>query len=127
MLQLSPHTRIHVCVDPVDFRRGIDGLAHHCRRHLMSDPFSGQLFLFINKRRTSIKMLFYDSQGFWLCQKRLSQGRFKWWPGAEDATKVALDIRELQVLLWNGNPERVQFSPEWKNIEKEVYKKVSNC
>ncbi len=126
MLQLSPHTRIFVCVKPVDFRKGIDGLAAHCKRVLSSDPFSGQLFLFTNRRRTAIKMLFYDSQGFWMCQKRLSEGRFNWWPKNEDGSKIALDIRELTVLLWNGNPKGAHFSPEWKNVEKEVYKKAMN-
>ncbi len=126
MLQISAHTRIYVCVKPVDFRRGIDGLAAHCRRELMSDPFGGQLFLFTNRRRSAIKMLFYDSQGFWLCQKRLSKGRFEWWPTNENVSKTALDMSQLHVLLWNGNPERVQFSPKWKNVEKELPKQAIN-
>ena len=80
MIQLTPHMRIILAVDPADFRKGIDGLAQLCRSVLESDPFSGYLFVFMNKRKTAIKMLVYDGQGFWLFQKRLSRGRFKWWP-----------------------------------------------
>jgi transposase len=80
MIQLTPHMRIILSVEPVDFRKGIDGLSGICRIVLKTDPFSGYLFVFMNKRKTAIKMLVYDGQGFWLCQKRLSKGRFKWWP-----------------------------------------------
>jgi len=67
---------IWLAVDAVDFRRGIDGLARLCQEVLKADPFSGTLFVFRNKRGTSIKVINYDGQGFWLCQKRLSRGVF---------------------------------------------------
>lgn len=78
MLQLTPHMRLLVCVDPVDFRKGIDGLVRICRDELAEDPFRGTLFVFRNRRATAVKVLAYDGQGFWLCQKRLSTGRFGW-------------------------------------------------
>ena len=74
MLQLSPQLRILVAVNAVDFRKGIDGLAQICRAHLQEDPFSGALFVFRSRQGSSLKILFYDGQGFWLCQKRLSEG-----------------------------------------------------
>ena len=67
MIQLTPHMRILVAVEPIDFRAGIDGLAGACRRRLDADPFSGALFVFGNRARTAIKILVYDGQGFWLC------------------------------------------------------------
>jgi len=76
MIQVAPQMRILVAVEPVDFRRGIDGLAKVCREVLGADPFSGGLFVFRNRRRTAIKILVYDSQGFWLCHKRWSRGHF---------------------------------------------------
>ena len=71
MIQITPHMRILVAVEPVDFRAGIDGLAAACRKHLLADPFSGGVFVFGNRARTGIKILVYDGQGFWLCHKRL--------------------------------------------------------
>ena len=77
MIQISPQMRILACTKPVDFRKGIDGLAHICRQVLEADPFSGTVFVFCNRRKTALKLLCYDGQGFWLCQKRLSSGALK--------------------------------------------------
>ena len=71
MIQVTPQMRIRVAVEPADFRKGIDGLARLCREALGSDPFSGSVFVFGNKSRKAVKILVYDGQGFWLCQKRL--------------------------------------------------------
>ena len=60
MIQVTPHMKILFAVDPVDFRKGIDGLAATCRKFLKSDPLSGCLFVFRNKRGTAIKILVYD-------------------------------------------------------------------
>jgi transposase len=68
MIQIVPQMRILVAVAPVDFRKGIDGLARICKEALEADAFSGGLFVFRNRRRTAVKILAYDSQGFWLCQ-----------------------------------------------------------
>jgi transposase len=116
MIQLTPHMRIILAVKPADFRKGIDGLAQICRSVLRSDPFSGYLFVFLNKRKTAIKMLLYDGQGFWLFQKRLSKGRFKWWPNKNDKAGVNLFVHELQLLIWNGDPGSAQTAPFWKKI-----------
>ena len=116
MIQLTPHMRIILAVDPADFRKGIDGLAQLCRSVLESDPFSGYLFVFMNKRKTAIKMLVYDGQGFWLFQKRLSKGRFKWWPNKKDKNSISLFVHELQLLIWNGDPESAKTAPFWKKI-----------
>jgi transposase len=75
MLQITPQMRILVAVEAVDFRKGIDSLAELCRAKLNADPFSGCLFVFRSRRATSIKVLVYDGQGFWLATKRLSKGR----------------------------------------------------
>jgi len=72
--------------------------AAQCRAALAEDPFSGAVFVFRNRQRTAVKVLVYDGQGFWLCHKRLSQGRFGWWP---TASQVAAPLRAhgLRVLL----------------------------
>ena len=84
MIQITPHMRILVAVEPIDFRAGIDGLLNHCRKLLWADSFSGVLFVFGNRARTALKVLVYDGQGFWMCHKRLSTGKFTWWPAGHE-------------------------------------------
>lgn len=115
MLQVTPHIRILVCMKPVDFRKGIDGIAGVCRNHLKQDPHGGTLFLFRNRARCSIRILIYDGQGFWLCIKRLSKGKFHWWP---ESTSEAVTIQswDLQTLLGNGNPSLAAFAEDWYKL-----------
>ncbi|MCA9173441.1 MAG: IS66 family insertion sequence element accessory protein TnpB [Planctomycetales bacterium] len=115
MIQLTPHMRIWVCIEPVDFRKGIDGLARLCLEQLEQDPFSGYVFAFRNRRATAIKVLVYDGQGFWLCQKRISQGKFHWWPRGEAAAHE-IAANQLQILICAGNPERVDTPPDWRPL-----------
>jgi transposase len=114
MIQIAPQMRILLAVDPVDFRSGIDRLCSVCRHRLQKDPLSGCLFVFTNRKRTAIRILAYDGQGFWLCHKRLSQGRFRWWP--EGKVSTALAAHELQVLLWNGDPRNSKVPSPWREI-----------
>jgi transposase len=120
MIQLTPHMRILVAVEPADFRRGIDGLARLCRQELKSDPFSGTVFVFRNRRATAVKLLISDGQGFWLAQKRLSTGRFRFWPtsGSEGAT--TLEAHQLQLLLSAGDPRAAATAaPPWRAVKVE--------
>lgn len=116
MISITAHMRILLAVEPADFRKGIDGLARLCRTALKSDPFSGAVFVFRNKKATALKILIYDGQGFWLCQKRLSKGRFDWWPCNVSTALSPLDAHELQLLLWNGDPTGAAVAPHWKKI-----------
>lgn len=116
MLQLSAQSRIFLALEAADFRKGIDGLCALCRQRLGEDPLGGAIFVFRNRRGTSLKLLCYDGQGFWLCQKRLSQGRLKWWPSSSAQAQLGLSARELQVLLWNGNPERLELAEDWRRV-----------
>ena len=122
MIQITPQMRIVVAVEPIDFRKGIDGLAHVCKDVLRHDPFGGWVFVFRNRPATALKVLVYDGQGFWLCHKRLSSGRFRWWPTAGTAAEQAspgartLAAHQLQVLLSAGNPEATQAAPAWRPV-----------
>lgn len=115
MIQIAPQMRILLAVEPVDFRRGIDGLAAVCREALKVDPLSGAVFVFRNRSAKALKLLLYDGQGFWLCQKRLSSGRFHWWPESREDSKQ-LQVHELQLLLWNGDPDRAGAQPAWRPV-----------
>lgn len=116
MMQLLPQMKILVCVEPVDFRAGIDGLGRICRQQLSSDPFCGTVFVFRSRSGTGIKLLAYDGQGFWLCQKRLSAGRFRYWPASSGAVKAELLAHELGVLLAGGNPSATEAAPQWRPL-----------
>ena len=114
MIQITPQMRILVAIEPVDGRKGIDSLARLCQDKLQADPFSGCLFVFRSRRGTSIRILVYDGQGFWLAQKRLSQGRFVWWPSGKEASRV-LQAHQTQLLLAAGNPE-TEAAPVWRKV-----------
>lgn len=116
MIPTSPTMRILVATEPADFRKGIDGLAAVCRQQLQQDPMDGCAFVFRNRTATAIKILLYDGQGFWLCQKRLSQGRFVHWPGG-DAPSRTLQSHQLQVLLAGGDAEAAAGAPLWRPVQ----------
>jgi len=118
MLQITPQMKILVAVDPADFRKGIDGLVCLCKDSLKQDPFTGAVFVFRNRRRTAIKALVYDGQGFWLCHKRLSTGRFPHWPSVagKDTKAKAVAAHQLSVLLSAGNPDAAVAAPDWRPV-----------
>lgn len=117
MIQLTPHMRILVAVVPADFRKGIDGLARLCREELGDDPFGGTVFVFRNRRSTMIRVLCYDGQGFWLCQKRLSTGRFRYWPSGGAGGTQALQAHQVQLLLCAGDPGAGKTAPPpWRRL-----------
>lgn len=115
MLQITPQHRLLLAVEPIDFRKGICGLKAQCQQKLSCDPFSGTIFVFTNRARTSVKLLVYDASGFWLCQKRFSQGKLAWWPISKECT-VVLRASELQVLLAQGNPMKAAIPRDWRSV-----------
>ncbi len=116
MIALTPHMRLLAAIEPADFRRGIDGLAQVCREALGDDPFLGTVFLFRNRRATSVKLLVYDGQGFWLCQKRLSRGRFAFWPTATNGPARTLEPYQAQLLLSAGDPAAGEVPEPWRRL-----------
>ncbi len=81
---------------------------------------SGAVFVFRNRRAMSLKVLVYDGQGFWLCQKRLSQGRFRYWPSRDAGVPTRrLQAHELAALLAGGDPEAAKGAPPWRRIGDE--------
>ena len=114
-MQLTPQSRIFVATEPVDFRKGSDGLAAVGRQRLGATPLEGAVYVVRNRAGTALNLLLYDGQGYWMMLQRLSQGRFAWWPTSADA-RVPLSARELLIVLWNGNPERVQMAQDWRRL-----------
>lgn len=115
MLQITPQHRLLLAVEPVDFRAGIDGLKAICQQRLTCDPFNGTIFAFANRARTSVKLLTYDASGFWLAQKRFSQGKLAWWP-KDHAKTVTLRASEFQILLAQGDPMKAAIPQDWRPL-----------
>lgn len=122
MLQITPHMKVLVAVHAVDFRKGIDGLVALCKNELKQDPFAGTVFVFRNRRANAIKVLLYDGQGFWLCQKRLSEKKFRFWPKSDSSSDsisarvTSLAASQLSVLFSAGNPGAANLAPDWKPL-----------
>ena len=118
MLQITPKHKIFIAVQPIDFRKGIPSLVALCRQHWPLNPFSGHVFLFRNRKANALKLLCYDSQGFWLSQKKLSLGRFSHWPTSSH-TLLTLSPAQLHVLLYNGDPAVVSTPQPWHSIHED--------
>src|ERR1700749_2283114 len=114
LIQITPQIRSLVAVEPIEARKGIDSLAQLCREKLAADPFSGCLFIFRSRRGTAIKLLAYDGQGFWLATKRLSKGRFKWWPSGSEPART-LRAHQAHLLLAGPNPD-AEAPPVWRQV-----------
>jgi len=97
MLTLTPSTKIFLVTGPTDMRKHFDSLAAIVSGTLELDPVSGHVFVFCNRRRNRLKILFWDGTGFWVCAKRLEGGTFAW---PEDGDRAhEMDSEELSVLL----------------------------
>jgi transposase len=119
MLQLTTQQKLLLAINPVDFRFGINGLMALCKAKLAADPFSGMVFVFCNRSRTAVKLLMYDSNGFWLATKRFSQGKLAWWPTDTQAV-LQIQATALQVLLSQGDPRFMNTPLPWRNHAEEA-------
>ena len=102
MFSIDAHTRVYIAAEPADFRKQINGLSLIVQEVLELDPFSAHLFVFTNKGRDKLKLLYWHHNGFVLLYKRLERGRFVW-PRQENRQPVCLTLRELAHLLEGGD------------------------
>ncbi len=117
MLALSSTVKIYIATQYVDFRSGVDALSCICRNSFKMDPMDGSVFIFINHRRTSLKVLTYDGQGFWLATKRLSSGTFSGYPKLPARSLLGCIAEQVYVLLRGGDPAEVSGLPDWRKIK----------
>lgn len=101
---LPASTRIFVCSQPIDMRRSFDALGQCVRDVLKQDPESGALFIFTGKRGTSLKILWWDKPGYSILYKRLSHGIFRLPAAVSGEASVAIDARELALILQGVEP-----------------------
>jgi transposase len=100
MLSFSAGARVFVAVEPCDLRRGFNGLHDLVSSTLGEDPKSGAIFAFINRKKTLLKLLYWDGTGIWILAKRLEKGTFSWPKGADVRDgKLRLEAPALTMLM----------------------------
>ena len=115
MFLLPRAVKVYVSTEPVNLRKSFDGLSNEVRSVLAHDPLSGHVFVFLNRRRTQVKLLLWTRGGFTVLHKRLEQGRFRFTqqvgPGVRS---VAIDVHELSMLLEGLQPVLSRSSRRWE-------------
>ncbi|MFT3780806.1 MAG: IS66 family insertion sequence element accessory protein TnpB [Nibricoccus sp.] len=99
MLAFPAAIKIYVAIEPVDMRKQYDGLWSAVQAQLDEEPKSGAVFVFTNKERTRLKMLYWDGTGVWVLAKRLEQGRFSWPKPSQAKRKLSLAPEALALLV----------------------------
>lgn len=98
MMHLPASVRVYLCLSPCDMRRSFDGLHALVRDHLELDPFAGHLYLFANKRKDRLKILYWDRDGFAIWAKRLEAGSYAIPSGEPGSTRFEITVEELGAL-----------------------------
>ena len=99
MLTISPGINIYVYQPATDMRKGVNGLSGLVRSELQADPTDGNLFVFVNRRRDRMKMLYFDGGGFWLYYRLLEAGTFEELKSSDGSSHFTIDATELSMLL----------------------------
>ena len=118
MLTLPPSVQIWLAREPVDLRKGFDGLGAIVRNKWEKDLFAGHLFVFLGKRMDRCKVLLWDRGGMAIYYKRLERGRFRVPKLALDATHVSIDATQLAMLLDGIDFGRVRRAQHWEPASK---------
>ena len=113
MLTFPPSVRIWIAIEPVDLRKGFDGLAAIVRNGWQRDLYAGHLFVFIGKRANRCKVLLWERGGLAIYYKRLERGRFRVPPRKQSASHVEMDATELAMLLDGIDFRRVRRAEHW--------------
>jgi transposase len=114
MIPLSPATRIFLAAGATDLRKSFEGLSDLVAHRFQEDPLSGHLYVFANRRKNRIKLLYFDGSGVWVCAKRLmGQGCFAW-PRTNEPGALRIVAEELTLLLTGIDLEKTQARPWWR-------------
>ena len=114
-MPLGPATRIYLAAGATDLRKSFEGLGDLVRNGFKEDPLSGHLFVFANRAKTRLKVLYWDGSGTWVCAKKLPKGTFSW-PRTAPETSGALRIvaEELTLLLSGIDLDKTRSRQWWR-------------
>jgi transposase len=113
MIPLSPAPRIYLAAGATDLRKSFEGLGDLVTHQFQEDPLSGHLYIFSNRKRNRIKLLYFDGSGTWVCAKRLGEGRFAW-PKTDAPGALRILAEELTLLLSGIDLGKTRTRPWWR-------------
>jgi transposase len=113
MIPVGPATRIFLAAGATDLRKSFEGLGDLVRQQFKEDPLSGHLFVFANRRRTRLKILYWDGTGQWVCAKRLPKGFFSW-PRTAGTAAVRVAAEEPTLLLSGIDLDKTASRSWWR-------------
>lgn len=117
MILLPSSVRIFAATQPANLRKSFEGLSNEVRGILAADPLSGHVFLFLNRRRTQVKMLLWTRGGFTIVHKRLEKGRFTFPERiTSSSARVEIDAHELAMLLEGLDPSASRAATRWTPV-----------
>jgi transposase len=119
MLTLGAGRRVFLVSGPTDMRKSFDGLSGVVRTALQGDPKSGDLFVFCNRLRNRLKVLYVDESGIWVCAKRLERGTFKWPSPSSEDRRVEMRSEELALLLGGLDAKELK-ARAWKRDTRSI-------
>jgi transposase len=114
ILPVGPATRIFLAAGTTDLRKSFEGLSDLVSHAFAQDPLSGHLFVFVNRKKNRVKLLYADGSGVWLCAKRLhGQGTFAW-PKTTEPGALRILAEELTLLLSGIDLEKTRARKWWR-------------
>lgn len=119
MLVIPRAVRVYFATAPVSLRKSFEGLSNEVRAVLARDPLSGHVFVFLNRRRTQVKLLVWTRGGYTVVHKRLERGKFVFASQVTvDAKSIELDVHELSMLLEGIDVTRAKRSARWEPTKR---------
>lgn len=120
MLTFPSSVRLYLANAPTDLRKGFDGLSTLVESELGLSPLRGDLFIFLNRRATQVRILFWDRDGYCVLGKRLEQGTFRRVPAADGCAGVEIDAGEFAMLLEGIDARHVRRRKRYKPRKDET-------
>lgn len=113
MIPIGPATRIFLAAGATDLRKSFEGLSDLVAHHFHGDPLSGHLYVFTNRKKNRIKLLYFDGTGTWVCAKRLASGTFAW-PRTREPGALRVAAQELSLLLSGIDLDKTTLRQWWR-------------